>query len=155
MGSGTRIIYKGFSSKFPVDYSDRHKPDKGRRVQWPKYRDNNNKDEENRLPVKNINKDNSSSHKFRQKFFSCVALFLRFISLLFPFCFSIYCNMNLTSPPLSLSLLLAAILFTYTQSFLLTFRNYIALDSFQFFFVLLFFSKLTINTPFVSNIFPH
>lgn len=61
MDSGMRTIYphssnKGFSLKFPVGHPDQHTPDDGWRAQRSKHCDNNSKDEDNSLPVNNVNK---------------------------------------------------------------------------------------------------
>lgn len=69
---GTKIIYtrrlnKGFRSKFPESYPDRHRPDEGQKVQWSKRCDNSNKNKDNSLDLNNVNDDNSSAQKGRQK----------------------------------------------------------------------------------------
>lgn len=61
-----RRLNTGFNSKFPIDFTDRHTVDEGRRAQRPKHWANNNKDGDNNSHVNNANNDNSSSQKFRK-----------------------------------------------------------------------------------------
>lgn len=84
MGSGMRTVYtygssKGFSSESPPSHSDRYRSEEDQRVQRPKHCDDN-KDEDNSLNISNVNNDNSSSHKFRQKKQDFLFSFLKLMS---------------------------------------------------------------------------
>lgn len=66
MNSRTRIIYRRrmFTSTFSEGYSDRQTPEEGRRAKKPSKRcDNNHEDTDISPSVKNVNNDNTSSHK--------------------------------------------------------------------------------------------